>query len=109
MQEREEKLKQQIAHLERINETKKGKRIRNTFFVLSAVVYFIAFVCDGMNSAQDYLLWILAAPVSAGILMFVSSLVMLYVISGAMNDEKYIARLKGELDAIQSIRKDVQK
>lgn len=105
---REEKLRQQIYNFERIADDKKWRRVKKTFFVLSVVVYIAVFFLDGMNSIQDYLGWIIAAPISAGLIIFISTLVTLYITTGAMNDEKYLARLQGQLDAIQSTRKDGQ-
>ena len=106
MQDREEKLRQEIYNFERIAEDRKTRRVKKTFFVLSAVVYLAAFMSGEMNSIQDYLGWIIAAPVAAGLLMFISLMVMLYITTGAMNDEKHIARLQGRLDEITKNRKD---
>lgn len=108
MQEREENLRQQIHNFKRIADERKTKRIIKTLAALSAIIYVTAFMSGGMNGIQDYLLWIIAAPVSAALIMFISALVMLYVFSGALSDEKYLARLQGELKAIQSTRKDVR-
>ena len=104
---REEELRQQIHRLQDINENRKWMRTKKTLFVLSATVYLAAFMTDSMNSIQDYLVWIVCAPVAAVFIMFVSVMVTLYIFSGALSDEKYVARLQGELDAIQSTRKDV--
>lgn len=104
---REEELRQQIHRLQDVNENKKWMRVKKTFFVLSPTVYLIAFMTDSMNSIQDYLEWIVVAPIFAGLIMFASVLISLYITNGAMQDEKHIARLQGELDAIQSMRKDV--
>lgn len=108
MQDREEKLRQQIDNFERIAESRKSKRTIKTLAALSAIIYVTAFMSGCMNGILDYLLWIIAAPASAALIMFISALVMLYMISGALSDGKYLARLQGELKAIQSMRKDVQ-
>ena len=98
---REEKLSQRIYQLEEASEDDKWRRTKTTFFVLSAAVYLIAFMCDGMNCLQDYLLWILAAPISAGFIMFISFSVTFYMFAGAIGSVEQIARLQGELDAIK--------
>ena len=104
---REEELIQQIHRLQDANENRKWMRTKKTLFVLSAVVYLAAFMTDSMNSIQDYLVWIVCAPVAAALIIFMSVMVTLYISSGALSDEKHVARLQGELNAIQSTKKDV--
>ena len=99
MKEREELLRQIISKAKDACEKKKQKRVIKTFLVLSGVVYFVAFAWDAMNSMKEYLGWLVAAPFCAGLIMFGSALVLLYIHSGAMEDEKYIASLEGELNA----------
>ena len=101
---REEKLERRIYLLEEASENKKWKRTKITFFVLSAVVYLIVFMNNGMNSIQDFLLWIVGAPLCAGFIMFISCLVLLYMTIGAVQENEEINRLKGELDAIRIMK-----
>lgn len=99
MKEREKLLRQLISRAEDASEKKQWVRVKKTFFILSGVVYLVAFAWDGMNSIKDYLLWLIGAPVLAGLIIFGSVLVLLYIINGAMEDAKYIASLNGELNA----------
>lgn len=107
MHETEEKLRQQIYHLREESEKRKWMRTKKTFLVLSGVVYLAAFMFREMNCVLDYLSWIVYAPIFAGLYMYISSLVLLHINRGSLEDEKTIARLQGKLDAIQSMRKDV--
>lgn len=99
MVEREKLLRQLISNAEKACEKKQWKRVKKTFFVLSGVVYFIAFVCGEMNSIVEYLGWLVAAPFAAGLIMYGSILVTAYINHGALEDAKYIASLNGELNA----------
>ena len=99
---------QEITRIERLIARKddefdkeQGKRVKRTFFVLSAVIYLMVFMNDGMNCVQEYLGWILVAPILAGLVMFVSFGVMYYIMNGAMKRAETIAELKGELYAIK--------
>jgi phosphatidylserine synthase len=99
MKEREKLLRQLISKAEDACEKRKQKRVIRTFFVLSGVVYLAAFSWGSMNSIKDYLLWLIGAPILAGLIIFGSALVLLYIFNGAMEDAKYIASLNGELNA----------
>lgn len=99
MVEREKLLRQLISKAEDASEKKQWVRVKKTFFVLSGVIYFIAFVCDQMNSIKEYLGWLAAAPFFAGLIMFGAMLLLLYIFNGALEDAKYIASLNGELNA----------
>lgn len=101
---REEELERRIYLLEEASDNKKWERTKRTFFVLSAVVYFIFFITGRMNSLLDFLGWIILAPICAGILMFISAIILIYMVNGAAQENKEIARLKGELYAIQSMK-----
>ena len=98
-----------IIH-ERVNACDKRKWMRGkrTFWVLSGAVYVIS-IYHGLKSDKvdidiEYLLsWLVASPVLAGLIMFISMLVLLYIIAGALEDEKAIARLIGRLDEAESI------
>ena len=99
MKQREELLRQIISKAKDASEKKKHKRVIKTFLVFSGVVYLFAFMLDEINSWIEFLGWLLAAPFYAGIIMYGSTLLLLYIWSGTMEDEKYIAKLEGELNA----------
>ena len=99
MKEREKLLRQIISRAEDACEKKKQKRVLRTFLVLSGVVYLAAFACGAMSSIKDCLLWLVSAPILAGLIIFGSALVLLYIHHGAIEDAKYIASLNGELNA----------
>lgn len=101
MQERREKLEQQILEMAEEYGDRKWRRVKRTFFVLCGVIYLIAFMSGEMDCVQDYLRWILASPISAGLIMCVSYGVLFYMIDGSMKEEKAIARKMGELEAIK--------
>lgn len=110
--EREEKTKRHISDLERLIYEKddafdreQGKRVKITFLVLSGIIYLVAFMSD-KTSGTDYLRWILAAPIMAGLIMFVSYGVWAYIIHGALKRAETIAGLKGELIAIKLSKYD---
>lgn len=98
---REEKLEQQILEMADACGEKKWLRVKKTFFVISGIVYLILFMCGAMKDIKDYLGWLIAAPIMSGFVMFISSMVLLYITSGAMEDEKAIAKKIGELEAIK--------
>ena len=99
MKEREELLRHIISKAKDACEKKKQKRVIRTFLVFSGVVYFMAFVFDAMNNIKEYLGWLIAAPVFAGLIMFGSTLLLLHIHNGSVEDQKYIASLEGELNA----------
>jgi hypothetical protein len=103
---KEEKLERQIRDMAEEYGDKKWMRVKRTFFATSAVIYFIVFVSGGMNCAQDYLRWILAAPISAGFVLFISYGVLFYMIHESMKEEKAIAKKIGELEAIKFSKYD---
>lgn len=99
---------ERIAKLERLIHEKddafdreQGKRVKRTFLVLSGIIYLAAFMSDKTSGIDDYLRWILAAPIMSGLIMFVSYGVWAYVIHGALKRAETIAELKGELIAIK--------
>ena len=100
MKERAEFLRGLISAREKVCEKEKWLRVKRTFLVLSGFIYFLAFAWGEINSWIEYLGWLLAAPFYAGLIMFGSLMVLLYIWSGVKEEERYIARLKGELDAI---------
>ena len=96
-------LEQRIAKLKESADNKKWKRVKRTFFVLCGVVFLAVFVLGEIRTKQDFFIYLLCTPVASGLIMAASTLVMLYVTSGAMEDEKHIARLEGELNTISSL------
>ena len=101
----EARLQKEISKLEQIFEKNKWKRTKTTLFILSGVVYIAAFALGEMNSIVEYLGWLVAAPIFAGLIMFASILITLYISSGAMSEAKIIARLEGELLATMRLNK----
>ena len=106
---KKERLEQRIAELEKeILEMadkcgdKKWLRTKRTFFILIGIVYLIVFMCGGMNDINDCLGWIIAAPMMALFIMFISYGVMYYITENAMKEEKAIAQKIGELTAVKS-------
>ena len=99
MKDREELLRQIISRAKDACDEKKHRRVIRTFLVFSAVVYLAAQCFGEMSSIKEYLGWLIAAPILAGLIMFGSALLLLYIHNGAMEDEKYIASLEGELNA----------
>ena len=99
MKEREELLRQIISKAKDACEKKKHKRVIKTFLVFSVVVYLLAFIFGEINSIKEFLGWLVAAPFLAGLVMYGSTLLLLYIHNGAMDDAKYIASLEGELNA----------
>ena len=105
MKERAEFLRGLILAREKACEKEKWLRVKKTFLVLSGAVYLLALEFGEMSGAKEYLGWLLVAPVLAGLIMFGSMLVLLYITSGVREEERYIARLEGELDAIMRFNK----
>lgn len=99
MKEREKLLRQLISNAEKASEKKQWVRVKKTFLVFSGVVYLAALSWGEMDSVIDYLLWLVVAPFFAGLIMFGSMLLLLYIFHGALEDAKYIASLNGELNA----------
>lgn len=107
MKEREEILRQLISRAKDACDKKKDKRVIRTFLVFSVVVYLAAQCFGAMSNIKDYFIWLVAAPIFAGLIMFGAMLLLLYIHNGAMEDEKYIARLEGELNA--TVRFNIRK
>ena len=99
MKDREELLRQLISRAKDACEKKKHKRVIRTFLIFSGVIYLLAFTWDEINSWIEFLGWLIAAPIFAGLIMYGSMLLLLYIHHGAMEDAKYIASLEGELNA----------
>lgn len=99
MKEREKLLRQIISKAKDACEKKKQNRAIRTFLVFSIIVYLAAQYFGEMSSIKDYLIWLIGAPIFAGLIMFGAMLLLLYIHNGAIEDEKYIASLEGELNA----------
>jgi hypothetical protein len=99
----EARLRQEIERLDNLFEKKKGKRVLRTFLVFSGVVYLVAQYFGAMSSIKDYLIWLVGAPIFAGLIMFGAMLLLLYIWGGALEDAKYLSNLKGQLQAIMRL------
>lgn len=106
MKEREEEIEKRMYEKAYIYGERKWMRVKRTFLVLSAIIYLGAFVNDAMNCLRDFLVWILIAPVMAGMLMAISLAVMGYVLIESMKEEKELARMQGKIDAIRFSKYD---
>lgn len=113
---REAMLEREIAELEEEIDRRKHLRAKKTFVVLYFILLlwclfegeFIDISCvDPVSVFNLIFVLTFGIAVAAVCIMLISYGVLAYIIRGAMQDEKNIARLKGELNAIQSTRKDV--
>ena len=111
---KKERLEQRIAELERqisvkdnIFDKEQGKRLKRTFFVLSGVIYLLVLYfgleLNKINIAYC-LGWLVLSPIMAGGIMFISSMVLLHITNGAIYRTETIAKLKGELTAVKSMK-----
>ena len=107
MKDREELLRQLISRAKDSCEKKKQKRVIRTFLVFSGCVYLVAQYFGAMSNIKEYLGWLIAAPILAGLIMFGAVLLLLHIHNGAMEDQKYLASLEGELNA--TIRFNIRK
>ena len=105
---REEKLEQHASKLEkRIAEmSKEGKenkwlRIRLTFYILSSLVYLIALETDTISKTAMLLGWLIFAPLIAIGVMFISYLILAYILNGVIKDAFAIGKMAGRKDAIE--------
>ena len=109
---REERLNQRIAELERqiyvkddAFDKEQGKRCKRTFLVLSGVIFLSALYFGlelKMIDISYCLMWLVLAPISAGVMMYISLLITLYIYTGATRRVETIAKLKGELNTLKS-------
>lgn len=113
-----EKLRQEIFEMaERCNE-QKWKRCKKTFFVLCGVIYLLLLwyaLKDGsisdinfINSVYLFVVPILVAAFLAGLVLFASCIVTLYMSNNAMKDEKAIARKMGEFYAVEMFESETK-
>ncbi len=98
---REEKLEQEILKMADECGNKKWMRVKRTFFILCGIIYLVAFIYGGIGDIKEFLWSLVGVPFIAGFIMFISSMVLLYITSGTMEDEKAIAKKIGELNAIK--------
>ena len=103
---REEQLEQEILNTADEYGNKKWLRVKRTFFVISGAIYLIELCCTLTSGIEDISIdivcgFIFAPLVAAGFIMFLSLEVLSYIITGAMKDEKNLAKKMGELNAIK--------
>ena len=110
---REERLDQDISRLEnRISELSKERRknkwsrIKLTFFILSGVIYFIALDGDIINGIAGLFWWLIIAPLMAIGVMFISYLILAYIINGVMKDVFAIGEMEGRLNKVKLSKYD---
>ena len=110
MKEREEELRRIIR--ERVNECDENKwmRVKRTFFALSGGVYLLALFygleSDKIDIDIEYLVsWLIVAPILAGFIFIISYGILHYMIAGALEEEKTIARLVGKLEGIEEVKR----
>lgn len=101
MQDREEFLKQRILEKQNDFEKEQGKRVKITFFILSGVIFLMALMYGGISDGENFLYLLICTPIIAGFVMFISYLILSYIMSGAIRKVETIARLEGELYAIK--------
>lgn len=106
MKEREEEIEKRMCEKAEIYDERKWVRVKRTFLVLSAIIYVGAFALDAMDSLRDFLVWILVAPVMAGMLIAIAFAVVSYIVIESMKEEKELARLQGKIDAIKLSKYD---
>ena len=99
---REKELERLILEYANACSQKKWVRLKRTFFSVSGAIYLLTIYygieSDKIDIDIEYLLSCLAAsPVMAGLVMLVSYGILYYVITGAMEEEKHIAELRGKL------------
>ena len=102
-----EELEQRIVDKAYAYGDRKWLRIKRTFFAISGVMYLIElyFAVTGGTSdiTIDVVCGFLFAPlVAAGFIMFISLGVWTYVLDKTVNERIEIAKLEGELNAIES-------
>lgn len=97
---REKELEHLIDKMENICCKKKWVRLKRTFLAVSGAIYLLI-IYYGLKSDKidiEYLIsWLVASPVMAGFVMLISYGILYYIITGAMEEEKYIAELRGKL------------
>lgn len=103
---KEENLEQEILKMAEKCGDKKWSRVKKTFSAISIGLYLIAFFPFLNEIKNDISIdiifaFLFAPPVAAGIIMFLSWAVLSYIITGALEDEKTIAKKMGELNAIK--------
>ncbi len=116
---KEKRLEQRILEMADACGDKKWLRVKRTFFVLCGVIYLMLLyigVKNGIDISNIdiktlfYLIFCLTFGVGfvAGAIMFISYGILFYIINGATEDEKAIAKLEGELNAIKLSKQEVK-
>jgi hypothetical protein len=96
---REQELERLINEKVNACSEKKWVRLKRTFFAVSGAIYLLI-IYYGLKSDIDieYLLYgLVVSPLMAGFVMLISYGILYYIITGAMEEEKYIAELRGKL------------
>ena len=104
LQEKANEIERQALEKAEVFGERKWMRVKRTFLVLCAIIYVGAFALDAMNSLRDFLVWVLVAPVMAGMLMAISFAVVSYIVIESMKEEKELARMLGKIDAIKLMK-----
>ena len=115
---KKERLEQDISRLEQeIYEMadkcgdKKWLRVKRTFWVASGAIYLIELLPlltgEISNIHIDTICALLfAPPFAAGFIMFISYGILYYIIDGSMKEEKAIAKKIGELNAVETEKRN---
>ena len=94
---REKELERLIYEKTEKSEKKKWVRLKRTYFVLTGVLYLIMLRLIKISDLEDFLSWLVSAPVLAGFILIISYGILCYIITNSMEEEKEIAVLKGKL------------
>jgi fatty acid desaturase len=98
---REEKLEKRISEMAQEGRKNKWMRIRITFYVLSALVYFIALSGDIISGTAGLLSWLIFSPLIAIGVMCISYLVLAFIINGVIKDMFAIGEMEGRKSEIK--------
>ena len=114
---KEEKLELEIRRMSEESDYKKWMRCKKTFFVLCGIIAAISLYLwlknggpssiniSGFADIGHLLLTLIGIIFSialmAGLVMTVAIGIMIYIVNGALKDEKAIAKKMGELEAIK--------
>ena len=95
------KLEKRIAEMSKEGKKNKWLRIRLTFYILSGLVYLIALEADIISKTAMLLGWLIFAPLIAIGVMFISYLILAYILNGVIKDAFAIGKMVGRKDAIE--------
>lgn len=93
---REKELERLIYEKVEACSEKKWVRLKRTYFVLTGVLYLIMLRLIEISDIEDFLSWLVSAPVLAGFILIISYGILYYMITNSMEEEKEIAELKGK-------------